>query len=202
MISKSRLRGRSKSVSLDPRISSSTRSNVATVSRKLFGNRSTGSSGSNAAAGSSQLTASRRASVHTNAVASQSPLTNSRRASLNENMAIHSAGNSSDVQTENQSGIANVTINQNLDGLAESGLSSGEKLAYENRISRLVESNQKKINRIHELMADRKALSDQVDSLHRMNFALTATVDKYQAEIQDHLTQGIAYKFLYYYYIL
>lgn len=64
----------------------------------------------------------------------------------------------------------------------ESASSSGDKLAYENRIASLVESNKAKIIRIKDLLGERAQLSEQVENLHRINFSLAETVDLYRAD--------------------
>lgn len=61
-------------------------------------------------------------------------------------------------------------------------LASDVQLAYENRIDNLVQSNTGKINRIKELMAENHALSEQVNTLHRLNKSLAGTVDAFLAE--------------------
>lgn len=91
-------------------------------------------------------------------------------------------------------------VTTRTDDPADSGLSSGEILAYETRISNLINSNQNKINKIQQLMADRKALSNQNDSLHRMNRVLTAAVDRYRAETQDQgMNISCIHKFLHHF---
>lgn len=175
LIGKSRMRQRSKSVAFDPKIltPSPIKTNVPHAKRNLLGNGSIGSGEVRAVAGNSHLAKARRASLH-ETMTTRSP-SNHQAPACDEN--VPDATNYEDVTTS-------------ADGPADSGLSSGEVLAYENRISNLITSNQNKIHRIKELMADHKAISDQNDSLHRMNRVLCAAADRYREEIQKYSTQG------------
>lgn len=64
-------------------------------------------------------------------------------------------------------------------GIQNQTLSSQAKLMYENRIEGLVDSNRSKIVRIKELAAERNILLGEIDTLHRINRSLAATVDAY-----------------------
>lgn len=216
LVGNNRLRARSKSVSFDPTIASPSakRSKVAPVSRNLFGSGATssGSAGGRGPVGRN-LFGGRAANSGNNGGPGPSGLAKRRRASLN-GTTQRSVGNSSDMpvdlstqRAQNSADIngaiqpevannADDTTNQHLIDSTDTGLSSGEKLAYENRIENLVQSNQRKINRIQELLADRTALLAQIDGLHRVNRAFAAAVDEYEAERQNNPTQGIIHTFL------
>lgn len=170
LIAKNRTLGRSKSVTFDAESLPLSVKSSKTVGRKLFGNSLTGSGGSDAKAGTSGLA-------------------KSRRASSNESGTANHSSNVPTDATQNWSDAFSNAGNQHRS--SDSGLSSGEKLAYESRISALVESNQRKINRIQELVADRDALSNQVASLHRMNRAMAAVIDEYEAEKENDPAEGI-----------
>lgn len=64
-------------------------------------------------------------------------------------------------------------------------LSSGEILAYENRINSLVESNRSKVRRIKELLAERFTLMGEIENVHRINRLLTETVDVYRQQDEN-----------------
>lgn len=63
--------------------------------------------------------------------------------------------------------------------------SSGQILQYQNRIDGLVQSNQVKINRIKQLIAERDAYATQIEGLHRINLSLTKTVDAFRANDEN-----------------
>lgn len=64
-------------------------------------------------------------------------------------------------------------------------LSSGEILAFENRINGLVEANRSKVRRIKELLAERSTLLGEVENVHRLNRLLTETVDIYRQQDEN-----------------
>lgn len=59
-------------------------------------------------------------------------------------------------------------------------LSSAEIRSFENRISNLVSSNDAKIGRIQVLQAEVAALNRDLETAHRLNRALTETIDAYR----------------------
>lgn len=83
----------------------------------------------------------------------------------------------------NRSNNTSSAANQN--DSSGTNLSSGQVLAYENRIDRLVKSNQAKIGRIQALQKERDTLLVQVGDIHRINLTLTQTVDMYRAQPTD-----------------
>lgn len=155
-VSNSRLRPRSKSVSFDLRQDGDSSNVPATFQRALFMNGQTPNNHSDAAATNGPLAAGSDLPVD---------LTTSRAQLL-------STSNDNSAHASNSASSALV-------------LTSGEIQSYENRIDGLVKANQAKINRVRELqvaVVERDNLLSQVESLHRLNLALTQTVDAYNAQ--------------------
>ena len=159
MKSAHRLRGRSKSVTFDVGFASPTIQQTSSpVCRNLFGR--------NAASSVSSAQSSTNGNdlpidlTTTGAVKAASELTNNAEMPTNESVDALASGVSSEI-------------------------SSGDKLAFENRIESLIQSNRSKIGRIKELLSERQTLLSQIEDLHRINHSLTQTVDLFRAEDEN-----------------
>lgn len=111
------------------------------------------------------------------------PVSCSNQVSANVEISVQSDRNAS--QVADNSGQIPTGENSN-----SFGLSSGDILAYENRIESLVNANKAKIMRIKQLVEERDGFLHEIETTHRINHSLAETVDMYR-ENQDPSNEEI-----------